>query len=146
MGSLALWLPSHWHTVAALLWSCNLLGCSNRSSLRYCGLPSGSSLSPSCSCGLDWDSWAPPPSSTTQGSSIDNNYVTGIGNAIILRHHPCNALSASRARVETAVFIGRASHAVRDLELQGQTILLFSKFIVSYRSTRNLCQYIRGSA
>ena len=32
--------------------------------------------------------------------TIDNNYVTGIGNAIILRHHPCNALSASRARVE----------------------------------------------
>ena len=32
--------------------------------------------------------------------TIDNNYVTGIGNAIILRHHPCNALSASRAHVE----------------------------------------------
>ena len=27
------------------------------------------------------------------------------------------------------MFIGRASHVVRDLELQGQTILLFSKFI-----------------
>ena len=29
------------------------------------------------------------------------------------------------------MFIGSASHAIRDLELQGQTILLFSKFIVA---------------
>ena len=30
--------------------------------------------------------------------TIDNNYVTGIGNAIISRHHPCNALPVLRAR------------------------------------------------
>ena len=68
--------------------------------------------------------------------------VTGIGNAIILRHRSswiiehAGTTSSPRPRRVRAwkngarVFIGRASHAVRDLELQGQTILLFSKFIV----------------